>query len=89
MNSGPPPPRDPSSQRGPRGDANRVYVGNLSWGVDNSALANLFSGQGEVLEARIVYDRESGRSRAQGVLVSSRMVPLKRLRMRYRTLMAL
>ena len=41
-------------------------MGNLSWGVDNSALANLFSGQGEVLEARIVYDRESGRSRGFG-----------------------
>jgi nucleolin len=41
-------------------------VGNLSWGVDNSALANLFSEQGEVLEARIVYDRESGRSRGFG-----------------------
>ncbi|XP_066349604.1 RNA-binding protein CP29B, chloroplastic-like [Miscanthus floridulus] len=66
VNSGPPLPRDPSSQRGPSGDANRVYVGNLSWGVDNSALANLFSGQGEVLEARIVYDRESGRSRGFG-----------------------
>uniref|UniRef100_A0A804LKZ4 RRM domain-containing protein n=1 Tax=Zea mays TaxID=4577 RepID=A0A804LKZ4_MAIZE len=68
VNSGPPPPRDrssPSPQR-PRGDANRVYVGNLSWGVDNSALANLFSEQGEVLEARIIYDRESGRSRGFG-----------------------
>ena len=41
-------------------------MGNLTWGVDNSALANLFSGQGEVLEARIVYDRESGRSRGFG-----------------------
>ncbi|XP_066387867.1 RNA-binding protein CP29B, chloroplastic-like [Miscanthus floridulus] len=66
VNSGPPPPRDQSSPRVSRGDANRVYVGNLSWGVDNSALANLFSGQGEVLEARIVYDRESGRSRGFG-----------------------
>lgn len=66
VNSGPPPPRDPSSPRRPRGDDNRVYVGNLSWGVDNSALANLFSEQGEVLEARIVYDRESGRSRGFG-----------------------
>lgn len=41
-------------------------MGNLSWGVDNSALANLFSEQGEVLEARIIYDRESGRSRGFG-----------------------
>ncbi|CAL4922888.1 unnamed protein product [Urochloa decumbens] len=66
VNSGPAPPRDQSSPRGPRGEANRVYVGNLSWGVDNSALANLFNEQGEVLEARIIYDRESGRSRGFG-----------------------
>ncbi|CAN6312583.1 unnamed protein product [Urochloa humidicola] len=66
VNSGPAPPRDQSSSRGPRGEANRVYVGNLSWGVDNSALANLFNEQGEVLEARIIYDRESGRSRGFG-----------------------
>uniref|UniRef100_J3LP70 RRM domain-containing protein n=1 Tax=Oryza brachyantha TaxID=4533 RepID=J3LP70_ORYBR len=66
VNSGPPPPREQSSPRAPRGEANRVYVGNLSWGVDNAALANLFSGEGEVLEARIIYDRESGRSRGFG-----------------------
>ncbi|CAN6289307.1 unnamed protein product [Urochloa humidicola] len=66
VNSGPAPPRDQSSPRGPRGEANRVYVGNLSWGVDNSALANLFNEQGEVLEARIIYDRETGRSRGFG-----------------------
>jgi nucleolin len=45
---------------------NRVYVGNLSWGVDNSALENLFSEQGKVLDAKVVYDRESGRSRGFG-----------------------
>jgi len=66
VNSGPAPPRELSSPRGPRGEANRVYVGNLSWGVDNSALANLFNEQGEVLEARVIYDRESGRSRGFG-----------------------
>ncbi|XP_052147506.1 29 kDa ribonucleoprotein A, chloroplastic-like [Oryza glaberrima] len=66
VNSGPPPPREQSSRRAPRGEANRVYVGNLSWGVDNAALANLFSGEGEVLEAKVIYDRESGRSRGFG-----------------------
>ncbi|KAL5217064.1 hypothetical protein ABZP36_017748 [Zizania latifolia] len=66
VNSGPAPPREQSSPRAPRGDANRVYVGNLSWGVDNAALANLFGGEGEVLEARIIYDRESGRSKGFG-----------------------
>ncbi|KAL5209268.1 hypothetical protein ABZP36_004891 [Zizania latifolia] len=66
VNSGPAPPREQSSPRAPRGEANRVYVGNLSWDVDNAALANLFSPEGEVLEARVIYDRESGRSRGFG-----------------------
>ena len=79
MNYGPPPPRGESSfPRGGRGGggggggggsfetSNRIYVGNLSWGVDNAALENLFSEQGRVLEAKVVYDRDSGRSRGFG-----------------------
>ena len=71
MNSGPPPPKGESSFRGPRGGAsfdnsNRVYVGNLSWGVDESALETLFSEQGKVVEAKVVYDRDSGRSKGFG-----------------------
>ena len=46
--------------------SNRVYVGNLSWGVDDLALETLFSEQGKVVEAKVVYDRESGRSRGFG-----------------------
>ncbi|GMN39158.1 hypothetical protein TIFTF001_008393 [Ficus carica] len=76
VNYGPPPPREESSfPRGGRGGggggggfetSNRIYVGNLSWGVDNAALENLFSEQGRVLEAKVVYDRDSGRSRGFG-----------------------
>ncbi|KAJ3700030.1 hypothetical protein LUZ61_003735 [Rhynchospora tenuis] len=47
-------------------DGYRVYVGNLAWGVDNSALESLFSEQGKVLEAKVIYDRETGRSRGFG-----------------------
>ncbi|CAM0873406.1 unnamed protein product [Alopecurus aequalis] len=54
------------SSRGPSGGDNRVYVGNLSWNVDDSSLANLFNKQGSVLGARVIYDRESGRSRGFG-----------------------
>ncbi|KAK8477630.1 hypothetical protein V6N13_059900 [Hibiscus sabdariffa] len=58
----------PRGARGgpPMGASNRVYVGNLSWGVDDMALENLFSEQGSVVEAKVVYDRESGRSRGFG-----------------------
>ncbi|KAJ8753960.1 hypothetical protein K2173_001858 [Erythroxylum novogranatense] len=76
VNSGPPPQRESSFSRGPRTgggfDAgNRVYVGNLSWGVDNLALENLFSEQGKVVEAKVVYDRDSGRSRGFGFVTYS------------------
>ena len=81
VNYGPPPPREEDSfPRGGRGggrfggggggggvdSGNRVYVGNLPWSVDNLALENLFSEQGKVLEAKVVYDRDSGRSRGFG-----------------------
>ncbi|RVW30158.1 31 kDa ribonucleoprotein, chloroplastic [Vitis vinifera] len=79
VNSGPPPARRENSNfrgentnfRGPRGGANlnstnRIYVGNLSWGVDDLALETLFSEQGKVTEARVIYDRETGRSRGFG-----------------------
>ncbi|XP_050381274.1 29 kDa ribonucleoprotein A, chloroplastic [Argentina anserina] len=78
VNYGPPPPRTEDSFRGARGGAprggggyggdssNRLYVGNLAWGVDNLALENLFNEQGRVLEAKVVFDRDSGRSRGFG-----------------------
>lgn len=77
VNSGPPPPKDDNFSRGPRGgggggdSSNRVYVGNLSWGVDDLALESLFNEQGKVLEAKVVYDRESGRSRGFGFVTYS------------------
>ncbi|KAK4481077.1 hypothetical protein RD792_011947 [Penstemon davidsonii] len=76
VNYGPAPPKSESSsfERRPRGGGssdNRVYVGNLSWGVDNLALETLFSEQGKVQEARVVYDRETGRSRGFGFVTYS------------------
>ncbi|KAI4300283.1 hypothetical protein L6164_033679 [Bauhinia variegata] len=77
VNSGPPPPRrENSSFRGSRGGpvsdtGNRVHVGNLAWGVDNLALESLFGELGKVLEAKVIYDRESGRSRGFGFVTYS------------------
>ncbi|KAL3531939.1 hypothetical protein ACH5RR_005460 [Cinchona calisaya] len=77
VNSGPPPSRrEGASFRGARGGAsidntNRLYVGNLAWGVDNLALETLFSEHGKVMEARVVYDRDSGRSRGFGFVTYS------------------
>ncbi|KAJ8751639.1 hypothetical protein K2173_025795 [Erythroxylum novogranatense] len=76
VNSGPPPQRESSFSRGPRTGGtsnaeNRIYVGNLSWGVDNSALESLFNEQGKVVEAKVVYDRDSGRLRGFGFVTYS------------------
>ncbi|CAL5065623.1 unnamed protein product [Urochloa decumbens] len=44
----------------------RIYVGNLPWQVDDSRLVQMFSEHGKVVDARVVYDRETGRSRGFG-----------------------
>ncbi|KAL1201232.1 31 kDa ribonucleoprotein [Cardamine amara subsp. amara] len=61
-------PRGSRPERAPRvyEPAFRVYVGNLPWEVDNGRLEQVFSEHGKVVEARVVYDRETGRSRGFG-----------------------
>ncbi|KAK9732526.1 hypothetical protein RND81_04G005200 [Saponaria officinalis] len=44
----------------------RIYVGNLPWDMDNGRVEQLFSEHGKVLSARVVSDRETGRSRGFG-----------------------
>ena len=41
----------------------KIYVGNLPWRATDAQLTQLFSAHGEVTEARVVTDRETGRSR--------------------------
>ncbi|XP_058114782.1 28 kDa ribonucleoprotein, chloroplastic-like [Magnolia sinica] len=48
------------------GPDHRIYVGNLPWQVDNARLEQIFSEHGKVVDARVVYDRETGRSRGFG-----------------------
>ncbi|HRN16812.1 MAG TPA: RNA-binding protein [Xylanibacter oryzae] len=43
-----------------------LYVAHLSWDTTGDSLQNLFSQYGEVTSARIVTDRETGRSRGFG-----------------------
>ncbi|MED6211890.1 hypothetical protein PIB30_077916 [Stylosanthes scabra] len=61
-------PRGERPERPPRAfePAFRIYVGNLPWDVDNARLEQIFSEHGKVVNARVVYDRESGRSRGFG-----------------------
>src|SRR5471032_2630758 len=44
----------------------RLYVGNLSYNVDSSALEQLFAAHGTVQSAEVVSDRETGRSKGYG-----------------------
>lgn len=45
---------------------NKVYVGNLSWGVRDDKLKELFSEFGEVTEARVITDKFTKRSKGFG-----------------------
>ncbi|XP_031260141.1 28 kDa ribonucleoprotein, chloroplastic-like [Pistacia vera] len=51
--------------------ANRIYVGNLPWQVDDDRLEQVFSEYGKVVNARVVSDRETGRSRGFGFVTMS------------------
>jgi RNA recognition motif-containing protein len=44
----------------------KLYVGNLSYGVTNQALEQLFSAFGPVRSAQVIQDRETGRSKGFG-----------------------
>ncbi len=43
-----------------------IYVGNLSYDVDETALRAAFAAHGEVTTARLVMDRDTGRPRGFG-----------------------
>lgn len=43
-----------------------IYVGNLSYRVSDDSLRNFFEQFGEVSSAKVVMDRETGRSRGFG-----------------------
>jgi len=44
----------------------KIYVGNLSWSTTDTTLGDFFSSHGEVVEAIVMCDRETGRSRGFG-----------------------
>jgi len=44
----------------------KLYVGNLSYKVDNTGLEQLFSNFGSVQSAEVIMDRETGRSKGFG-----------------------
>ena len=44
----------------------KIYVGNLPWRATDAQLSEMFGAHGEVIDARIITDRETGRSRGFG-----------------------
>jgi cold-inducible RNA-binding protein len=44
----------------------KLFVGSLPWSVDDEALKKAFEGHGAVVSAKVIHDRESGRSRGFG-----------------------
>ena len=43
-----------------------IYVGNISWGLNDQDLENLFAEHGTVTSAKIITDRMTNRSRGFG-----------------------
>lgn len=44
----------------------KLFVGGLAWATDSDGLSRAFEGYGELVEAVVVTDRETGRSRGFG-----------------------
>lgn len=48
------------------GMSKKLFVGGLSWGTDDASLRAAFAQYGEIVEAKVVTDRDTGRSRGFG-----------------------
>jgi cold-inducible RNA-binding protein len=49
----------------------KVYVGNLSFDVENTELEQMFAPHGSVRSAQVIMDRETGRSKGFGFVEMS------------------
>lgn len=46
----------------------KLFVGGLSWGTNDDGLRDAFARFGSISEARVIMDRETGRSRGFGFI---------------------
>jgi RNA recognition motif-containing protein len=51
--------------------SNKLFVGGLSWDTNDEGLRNAFGQHGTVVEAKVVMDRDTGRSRGFGFVTMS------------------
>ena len=47
-------------------DKNKLFIGGLPWSINNDSLKELFAQYGEITEAIVIIDRDSGRSKGFG-----------------------
>ena len=52
--------------------AKRLFVGGLSWGTTDEGLKKAFESYGEIMEAKVITERDSGRSRGFGFVTFAR-----------------
>lgn len=46
--------------------AKKLFIGNLSWDTNDASLQSFFASAGSVVSARVITDRNTGRSRGFG-----------------------
>lgn len=49
----------------------KIYAGNLSWNLSSQGLKEAFAGHPGLLSAKVIYDRDTGRSRGFGFITFS------------------
>ena len=49
----------------------KLYVGGLAWATDDHGLREAFEQHGEVIDCKVITDRETGRSRGFGFVTFS------------------
>ena len=59
-------PRKAAPREITRDMAKKLFVGSLSWNTNEEGLRNAFANHGEVTEAVVISDRDTGRSRGFG-----------------------
>ena len=52
--------------------AKKLFVGGLSWGISDAELRKAFEPYGEIKEAKVITERDSGRSRGFGFVTFAR-----------------
>jgi len=49
-------------------EKNKLFIGSLPWSITNDTLKEMFAAYGEITEAIVINDRETGRSKGFGFI---------------------